>query len=811
MANINDEEFIRRLAEAAENLRKELDPLAKLEKEQAELAEKNAKALKEFSKGLAGASVQFSKAAIEVSDGAGKYANSVEGAGLVINKFASNFGTAGKVIGGVIEAFAKLTGGVFRQNEALLKTYRSLSDVGSLGKSFDEIKENIHQAGYSIDQNADSYAKAIQKAAPGLALFAGNVAEGSKKLHDVMVLELGKAEYELQRFGYTQEELFEKTGTFMGILGASGGMRKKQDTELFAITKEYLIQLAALSQLTGQQKEETERKMIKDANDLRYQMFLRRLEESGEAGKEMALNIRTGIASMPEELAEGAKSMMVNQGKIVDEYGAQFVQGLGYKGYDVMMNTFKSSAEEFPNAFADMMFQQGGIMNKRFDQFGNQIALGNDTMKDFMLTMGMWKYTLQGTALDEKARNELAERLAKIRADQTKTDINMNTEREKGNRKIRNAFEEFEYQMSKFLIPLLNTFGESLQALGESMAEFAYTFSFHKIDVRDAFRSLNNLNDVSQALAAQEEKRAQLEKEEKKIKEDLKSAEEDLLRVTKSYANTKMSEEEKEKATRGARERVESLKGDLSGIERKRESSNRLSKRAITAGQQMASERNETFGETPVGGPESKIDLATITSKSGKTAQVAKQYQGAFQQLIDYLDAQGYQIKSLGGYNDRNVAGTNKKSYHAYGAAIDINPGDNPMGSELITDMPEGIGKVAAGFGLGWGGNWSNKKDAMHFSASVNEGGSLLQAKNGGIFRGPVKGYNVRLHGDEVVTPLRKGISKQPLSSHYSSFSDGKEMKDVFLALIDKMTTLVDLARTANNTHEEHLQHAKQA
>lgn len=109
--------------------------------------------------------------------------------------------------------------------------------------------------------------------------------------------------------------------------------------------------------------------------------------------------------------------------------------------------------------------------------------------------------------------------------------------------------------------------------------------------------------------------------------------------------------------------------------------------------------------------------LVSIKSASGLTATVNAEHAAKFQGLIDDLEAQGYAIRSLGGYNNRNIAGTNKLSNHAFGNAIDINPTENPMGPNLITDMPANVAELAKKHGLSWGGNWRSKKDAMHFEA----------------------------------------------------------------------------------------------
>lgn len=118
-------------------------------------------------------------------------------------------------------------------------------------------------------------------------------------------------------------------------------------------------------------------------------------------------------------------------------------------------------------------------------------------------------------------------------------------------------------------------------------------------------------------------------------------------------------------------------------------------------------------------------ELARVKSKSGASAMVNKAYVGPFQSLVNYLDNSGYKIKTLGGYNKRFIRGKpGIPSIHSYGAALDVNPGENPMKENLVTDLPKGIGQVAKKLGLGWGGDWNSIKDPMHFSVDKGEGGA---------------------------------------------------------------------------------------
>ena len=105
-------------------------------------------------------------------------------------------------------------------------------------------------------------------------------------------------------------------------------------------------------------------------------------------------------------------------------------------------------------------------------------------------------------------------------------------------------------------------------------------------------------------------------------------------------------------------------------------------------------------------------------------------------------DNRSMAANNTSGYNCRRVAGSDSWSAHAYGAAIDINPVQNPYVNGTSVAPPAGrrfatidrsatahapAGAIRAGdvvvrafarIGWEWGGDWSTSKDYQHFSAS---------------------------------------------------------------------------------------------
>lgn len=111
-------------------------------------------------------------------------------------------------------------------------------------------------------------------------------------------------------------------------------------------------------------------------------------------------------------------------------------------------------------------------------------------------------------------------------------------------------------------------------------------------------------------------------------------------------------------------------------------------------------------------------------------------------------DIRSMEANNTSGFNGRRVAGTERWSSHAFGAAIDINPVQNPFlkidpdtatisvqphrGTAYVNRNGEHPGKVEeivslmAAFGFTeWGGRWADRPDYHHFQLPWDEIRSL--------------------------------------------------------------------------------------
>lgn len=110
-------------------------------------------------------------------------------------------------------------------------------------------------------------------------------------------------------------------------------------------------------------------------------------------------------------------------------------------------------------------------------------------------------------------------------------------------------------------------------------------------------------------------------------------------------------------------------------------------------------------------------------------------------------------------YNNRNIAGTDSKSKHAFGIALDINATTNYRG--IRGDMPGAVAHRADDEGFAWGGSWSNP-DAMHFETTLTP----MQIKRRFDDEGYRKG-----------TRAAKGTKRTTSSTSRRSQSDSKRAK----------------------------------
>jgi hypothetical protein len=164
-------------------------------------------------------------------------------------------------------------------------------------------------------------------------------------------------------------------------------------------------------------------------------------------------------------------------------------------------------------------------------------------------------------------------------------------------------------------------------------------------------------------------------------------------------------------------------------------------------------------------------DLTQFRLPSGAGATVAKSAAPQFQGLLTDLEAAGYKLDpdTTGGYNPRNIAGTNTPSQHAYGLAMDVNWARNPRGANTQADIPPDLARsLAAKWGLTWGGDWQGAdRDPMHFEVARGSGPGTDHPKGVATGWNANNPLNLTTDSGGVVTPGGARLA------NFASMADG--------------------------------------
>lgn len=127
-----------------------------------------------------------------------------------------------------------------------------------------------------------------------------------------------------------------------------------------------------------------------------------------------------------------------------------------------------------------------------------------------------------------------------------------------------------------------------------------------------------------------------------------------------------------------------------------------------------------------------RANIVTLVRKDGLRIPLHRELVDLVSLLMDITETMGYNIVPswTWGYACRPIRGVQRPSNHSWGTAVDINAPRNPMSSTLITDIPPAVRKIWKDHGFRWGGDYSGRKDAMHFEfmGSVSEAKATLKS-----------------------------------------------------------------------------------
>ncbi len=377
---------LNRFMELITSVNREMDPLVQAEKEAAERVRKANDEFKKLSdtlkQQLGDSSIRIGKAMLNTEPGLNKFSEGVTGASDAVGNFAYAMGGAWKVVGLFIKAIGSLVGASLKQNDDMMKSYQSLSDMGYVvSDGFDGLLNQLHRVGL-VASEAEKFEKALKPVTGEMALFGGSVTKGSEKLVGVIQGLVGpnnELEKTLLRLGYTTQDIRQGAADFVQRQTRLGLAQSATTGDLTRQSFKYLTTMKELQELTGMTRDEQQKARDAIMADARMTLYLSK--QKGDDAENLSNYLLAYEQRFGKEAAAGLKDRIVNQGRITTDLAAASYQSAA-TAYDDAMKAQKGGTK----VFMESLTNTAGSIRKRLRSVEGSFMITEGGLKDMGLT-----------------------------------------------------------------------------------------------------------------------------------------------------------------------------------------------------------------------------------------------------------------------------------------------------------------------------------------------------------------------------------------------------------------------------------------
>jgi hypothetical protein len=280
---------------------------------------------------LASAAGAAGKAMLEGKKGATAFNESVDSmataataAAAALALFVPVLGPLMLAIGAATIGFAKYTKAANDQADKLYKGYQGLAKSGAAASDgMTGLFQNAKKLGLSMNE-LDSLVSLVGENSRDLAAFGGSVAEGTKRFAD-MGAAMEPHRQALIKMGMLPEQINEGMAGYLRTQTRLGNAQRLTTDQLAQGAREYLKEQDALTKLTGQARQETEKKREAALMEEQFASKIRQLQLSGQdeaAARLIKLNDMASAVS--EEYGRGVRALAT--GNLVNEDARKLFQ-----------------------------------------------------------------------------------------------------------------------------------------------------------------------------------------------------------------------------------------------------------------------------------------------------------------------------------------------------------------------------------------------------------------------------------------------------------------------------------------------------
>ena len=345
----------------------------------------------------AGALGTFTGAMNSGAQGMSAYNSLVSTVSGNLSNLAKNADGTATVLSVLANASGSLITAIFKQSDALFKSYQDISQIGAAGSSgMQGVFDSMQQFGYSLEE-LPKFGALLAENSESLALFGGTVAQGVKQFANVSEgIQRSGLQTEFQRMGMSVDSINKGTAAYLKIQTATGASANKTQAELTAGAAEYIRQQDILTKLTGKSAETLAKAEEARRADERYRATQIELEmkaaaaeqagdaESAAAFRDQITQNRLVLDTLPKELQAGAKDLQA--GFANSPEAKKFLVSMPEMAQKLMSQNYKASEvltagqkEADRLTRANTGLAKAGAFNRNFVDYGgaaNFAAMG---------------------------------------------------------------------------------------------------------------------------------------------------------------------------------------------------------------------------------------------------------------------------------------------------------------------------------------------------------------------------------------------------------------------------------------------------
>jgi hypothetical protein len=366
---------------------------------------------------VAKAGMASAKAMYDGQKGAGAFNDSLDqmsqaatAAGIALTFLIPGGPVFKLLVAGATAAVGALTAYTKAANDMADKLYKGYSGLAKSGAAASDgmtgVFEDAKKLGLSMNE-LDSFVGMVSENSKDMALFGGAVFEGRKKFADMGKAMEGSREGFL-RLGMSAEEQAKAGMGYLRLQSQIGQTQNKTANELAESTRKYLVEQDALTKLTGMTREEQEKSREEIRSQERFGAKLMELRQQGKDKEAKALeDTYLVLRSQSKEAAQGFADISTNN--VQTEAAQKSIMGTQGKSMEVAQLISSgqmdaaTGAQEVAAAHGRTVTEMGATMG--------QIGTYNQTF-------GNLSDDLKLKAL---AEGDIRAKLTKIQEDQAKT------------------------------------------------------------------------------------------------------------------------------------------------------------------------------------------------------------------------------------------------------------------------------------------------------------------------------------------------------------------------------------------------------